>query len=127
VTPPQQAAALARDLSDVVTDVSRRAARRARDHFLFILDTDDPTALELLTTYAPAELQLAYGASDDAAVIALTLADGLRLLRAPGHEPTIFRRVADEIAADTSNAVPGLCIARGGFVRFQVEREKELN
>jgi len=127
MTPPQRAALFAHDLSDVATAVARRAARRARNYILFILDTDDPTAFALLKKYAPPPMHLAYDASDGAAVVALAFADGLTLLRAADFEPTIFRQVADEIAADSSGPIAGLCIARGGFVRFQLQREREIN
>jgi hypothetical protein len=127
MNPAQQAANLVSDLSDVVQSVSLRAARRESRHLLFVLDRDDATARELLTTYAPIALQLARGGCDDVDVVALGRADGLRLLRAPDHRPTIFHTVADQIEADQSGKVIGLCVTGGAFARFEVVRARELN
>lgn len=126
MTPPQQAAQLVADLSDVNTDVTVRAARRDPRHIIFVLDRDYPTALELLHAYAPVRLQLARGGSDDVDVIALRRDDGLTLLRAPRHHPTIFRVMAEQIAGDDSGDTVGVCVACGGFVRFAITRA-ELN
>jgi hypothetical protein len=130
MTPIQQTASLVTDLSDVVLDVHRRATRRNPNHLLFVLDRDDPTASELFWRYAPLRTQLARGGCDDVDVIALSMSDGLNLLRHPKHNrgrPTIFHVVADQIEAEQPSDVVGVCIAHGGFLRFQIRRERELN
>jgi hypothetical protein len=106
--------------------VHDRAARRGGRQLLLVLDHDDPTASELYWKYAPLQSQLARAGADDVDVIAMRLDDGLRLLRAPKHAPTIFERVADEIEADASGNVIGVCIAHGGFVRFAVAEGREV-
>lgn len=118
--PEQIPLSLVSDLDDVIRDVSRTAARSAPRHILLVLDRDNPTALELLTEYAPLNSQLARGGVDDVDVIALSFADGLNLLRAPKHHPTIFRTVADQIEDDRSLHPAGVCIAGQGFVRFAI-------
>lgn len=120
--PQQDAQNLLFDLADVIRDVSRLAAQREARHLLFVLDRDNPTALELVTEYAPLGVQLARDGVDDVDVIALSRADGLNLLRAPKHHSTIFRIVADQIEAAESASPEGICISGQGFVRFTVTR-----
>ncbi len=121
----RSAAQTVHDLSDIVKAVSARASVRQPDHMLFVLDRDEHTAVELLTVYAPPRLQLARGGSENVDVVALSRADGLTLLRAPQHMPTVFRVLADQIEANPANVVHGVCVAGGGFVRFDLRELTE--
>jgi hypothetical protein len=103
-----------------IVRVARAVLPRVPDAFLFLADSVDPTARELLATYAEerlTELQLG-----NATLVALSRAAGLRLLATPEHRRE--SSALDEIAR-TVREHPGrafVLVVAGGGVLAQTVR-----